>query len=611
MRQVPRWIVFAFLILTVGTSAGFGSTIAPPYNLGEIVRVSQAAALAEVVSSTTELRGKTPYTLTTFRALQQVAGERLGATFTVETPGGVVGKLGYVVPGTPVFSPKDRYLLFLDRAPNGNWRLKMSSYGILREVARTGLLQPVPEAAQLDVLTRPGVEAIGVYRKADLLQHLAAVHGGAPWHAEAAAAGPADLERLAAVEKGAGEEKAMAGGALQNVPPNCQFIMSTNDGNPIRWFGFETGGSVGIFSTTPGQVGITDGGVSAVQNGAAAWTNHNASAINLQAFGPTPSSHDCSDGIADVLGQVTFNDPCNQMPALGTCVSTPPGFTSNVCCGEVAQYGFTYNPTTTPYDGSPWHPLTGFSVVVNDGSQCLGETNFAEMTTHFLGHGLGFNHHTDNDATMNVSLGVHPPRGAAIGAPDKVCASYAYHTFLDVPFNFFAWKFIEAVKNAGAMTDCGSGNFCPTDFVTRGSMAQFLLKAKEGASFVPPPCTTPTFSDVPCSDPRAPWIEELVRRGVTAGCGGSNYCPETVVNRNQIAVFLIKTLEGPSFVPAACTTPPFNDIPCSSPFAPWVREITDRGITAGCGGGNYCPTLELNKAQIAVFLTVTFGLPQP
>jgi hypothetical protein len=212
---------------------------------------------------------------------------------------------------------------------------------------------------------------------------------------------------------------------------------------------------------------------------------------------------------------------------------------------------------------------------------------------------------------MFVSLGVHPPRGAAISTSDKVCASFAYHTFLDVPYNYFAWKFIEAVNNAGVITTCGAGNYCPNGSITRGSMAIFLLRAKEGAGYVPPPCTTPTFADVPCSDPLAPWIEELVRRGVTAGCGGGNYCPNNEVTRNQMAVFLIKTAEGPAYVPAACTTDPFNDVPCSSPFAPWVREIVNRGITAGCGGGAYCPNNVVNRAQMAVFMSTNFLLPLP
>jgi hypothetical protein len=31
-------------------------------------------------------------------------------------------------------------------------------------------------------------------------------------------------------------------------------------------------------------------------------------------------------------------------------------------------------------------------------------------------------------------------------------------------------------------------------------------------------------------------------------------------------------------------------------------------VTAGCGGGNYCPGNPVTRGQMAVFLTTTFGL---
>jgi hypothetical protein len=95
---------------------------------------------------------------------------------------------------------------------------------------------------------------------------------------------------------------------------------------------------------------------------------------------------------------------------------------------------------------------------------------------------------------------------------------------------------------------------------------------------------------------------------VTAGCGGGNYCPTADVTRAQMAVFLLRTLEGASYAPPACVTPVFSDVPCSSGFAPWINELAARGITAGCGGGNYCPSNPNTRGQMAVFLTTTFGL---
>jgi len=156
---------------------------------------------------------------------------------------------------------------------------------------------------------------------------------------------------------------------------------------------------------------------------------------------------------------------------------------------------------------------------------------------------------------------------------------------------------------------CGNGNYCPTDGATRAQMAVFLLKSKKGLCYTPPPATGTVFSDVPSNSFAAAWIEALAAHEVTGGCGGGMYCPNSTVTRAQMAVFLLKMLEGSGYAPPACVTATFSDVPCSNPFAPWVEELVKRGITAGCGGGLYCPNNPVTRGQMAVFLSSTFGLP--
>ena len=186
-------------------------------------------------------------------------------------------------------------------------------------------------------------------------------------------------------------------------------------------------------------------------------------------------------------------------------------------------------------------------------------------------------------------------------------------SFADVPTSYWAWKWIENLHSRGVSTTCGSAplRFCPDAAMTRGEMAVFLLRAKQGSAYNPPACVTPSFADVPCSNPLSPWVNELVRRGVTAGCGGGNYCPNNPVTRDQMAVFLIVTQRGAGYVPAACVSAPFTDVPCSSPFAPWVKELVTLGVTAGCGSGNYCPSQTVTRAQMSIFISTMFNLPPP
>ncbi len=59
---------------------------------------------------------------------------------------------------------------------------------------------------------------------------------------------------------------------------------------------------------------------------------------------------------------------------------------------------------------------------------------------------------------------------------------------------------------------------------------------------VSPSPATATFADVPTSSPQFQFVEALVAAGITAGCGGGNYCPNNSVTRGQMAVFLAKAL---------------------------------------------------------------------
>jgi hypothetical protein len=183
------------------------------------------------------------------------------------------------------------------------------------------------------------------------------------------------------------------------------------------------------------------------------------------------------------------------------------------------------------------------------------------------------------------------------------------HPFAGVP-NVFYYDAVEKLVARGVSGGCSTSPplYCPEAMVTREQMAVFLLKSKEGGSYTPPPCTAAPFADVPCSSPFAAWIQELVKRGITAGCGAGNYCPGSPVTREQMAVFLVRTREGAGFVPPPCTQPTFTDVPCSGLFAAWVQQLVADGITSGCAPGLYCPTTAVTRGQMAVFLANTFGL---
>lgn len=124
---------------------------------------------------------------------------------------------------------------------------------------------------------------------------------------------------------------------------------------------------------------------------------------------------------------------------------------------------------------------------------------------------------------------VPPPVGASTG-------------FIDVPTTHWAAAWIKQLAAEGITGGCSAGYYCPGNAVTRDQMAVFLLRAKHGSGYAPPP-PIGKFFDVPTSYWAAAWIEQLATEGITSGCTASppNYCPLTAVSRDQMAVFLSRT----------------------------------------------------------------------
>ena len=61
-------------------------------------------------------------------------------------------------------------------------------------------------------------------------------------------------------------------------------------------------------------------------------------------------------------------------------------------------------------------------------------------------------------------------------------------------------------------------------------------------------------------------------------------------------------------VRAAPATATFNDVPTGHWAFQFIEALADSGITAGCGGGSFCPDNTLTRAEMAVFLSKALGL---
>ena len=198
--------------------------------------------------------------------------------------------------------------------------------------------------------------------------------------------------------------------------------------------------------------------------------------------------------------------------------------------------------------------------------------------------------------TMMLSVVELVPTGCA----SPVAVSAVQVDFADAGTGPFR-DAIDALARNGISSGCGGGNFCPASPVTRAQMAVFLLKAEHGPGYAPPsPGFGQPFIDVPPGSFAADWIDQLYAEGIASGCAPDYYCPDASVTRAQMAVLLLKTEHGSSFVPPPCTGV-FADVECSPTPAfamDWIEQLYREGVTAGCGGGNYCPNAPNTRGQI-------------
>ncbi len=303
--------------------------------------------------------------------------------------------------------------------------------------------------------------------------------------------------------------------------------------------------------------------------------------------------------------------------------TTTPSMTPTRTPSRTPTASATPTATLTPVPGAPSvsgiapnsGPAGGGTVVAIDG------TNFAASATVSVGgapatavvvHGPtnitaaipSLTAGTLNDVTVTTALAL----GKRVTLSGTLDDGW-FADFADVPQTNPFHDDIEATFRNGVTGGCGGGLYCPLGLVTRAQMAVLILKSALGAGYQPPAATGTLFADVPANAFAAAWIEDFYNRGITSGCATSPllYCPDTPVTRQQMSVFLLRGEHGSAYVPPDCQQV-FGDVACPSQYAAWIGQLAAEGISAGCGGGNFCPLAATPRQQMATFLVRTFGL---
>jgi hypothetical protein len=121
-----------------------------------------------------------------------------------------------------------------------------------------------------------------------------------------------------------------------------------------------------------------------------------------------------------------------------------------------------------------------------------------------------------------------------------------------------------------------------------------------GTSWIDSASLTTAFLDVPASNFAYDYINAIRDAGITTGCGGGNYCPGQIVTRDQMAAFIVRAKEGEPA--ASCASAPYSDVPVSNSFCKYIQRMAALNITTGCSNGNYCPSQNVTRDQMAAFI---------
>lgn len=180
--------------------------------------------------------------------------------------------------------------------------------------------------------------------------------------------------------------------------------------------------------------------------------------------------------------------------------------------------------------------------------------------------------------------------------------------FSDIPLASWVYNYTTELYDNGITTGCSNLPlmFCPGEVVNRAEMAAFIIRAKEGENFSF--SSTPYFSDIPSSHWAFKYIQKLKELSITIGCTADKYCANDTVNREQMAAFLIRAKEGESFTYSP--TPYFSDVAADDWAFKYIQRLKELGITTGCTAKGYCPADAVTREQMAAFLGRAFlGMP--
>jgi hypothetical protein len=164
--------------------------------------------------------------------------------------------------------------------------------------------------------------------------------------------------------------------------------------------------------------------------------------------------------------------------------------------------------------------------------------------------------------------------------------------------SIWSYPYINSICAAGITQGIISNNFYPANPVTRDQMAAFMVRTMNGENFTYP--STPYFSDVPATAWSFKYVQKMKQMGISTNAGSFN--PSGSVTRDQMAAFVIRARYGENFTYPS--TPYFSDVPATAWSFKYVQKMKQMGIVTNIGTFN--PSGIMTRDQMAAFISRAF-----
>ncbi len=168
-------------------------------------------------------------------------------------------------------------------------------------------------------------------------------------------------------------------------------------------------------------------------------------------------------------------------------------------------------------------------------------------------------------------------------------------SFVDVPSGSYYEDAVDWAVANGITTGTDAAHFSPDGICTRAQAVTFLWRA---AGRPAPESRTMPFTDVPADSYYYDAVLWAVENGITKGTSSTTFSPDDTCTRAQIVTFLWRSEKSPD----ASGTNTFEDVQSGAYYSVAVLWALDEGITKGYTATQFVPNGVCNRAQIATFI---------